>query len=82
MKSEKKPAAKPATTKKTATKKATKAAFPTNELKAWLKGRKAWNHNDWIALLENLRKTGYATLTDTQEGRETIGKFLEANRSK
>ena len=63
-------------------KKASKSKLPTKELKAWLKGRKSWNHGDCLALLENLRKKGYAALTDTQEGRESIGRFLEANRSK
>lgn len=59
-----------------------KAKFPTKELKAWLKGRKGWNHNDWLALLAELRTKGYSTLTDNQKGQESIGKFLEANKSK
>lgn len=67
---------------KTAKKAAKPAALPTKELRAWLKGRKFWNHNDWLALLEDLRKKGYGTLTDSQDGREAIGKFLETNRSK
>jgi len=75
MKAATKPAAKPAV-------KNTKNALPVKELKVWLKGRKFWSHNDWLALLENLRKKGYASLTDTQEGRETIGKYLESNRIK
>jgi len=65
-----------------AAKKTAKVALPTRELRAWLKGRKFWNHNDWLALLEDLRKKGYGALTDTPEGRESIGSFLEANRSK
>jgi hypothetical protein len=59
-----------------------KVKLPTKELKAWLKGRKFWNHGDWLALLDNLRKKGYGALTDTQEGRNSIGKYLEANRCK
>lgn len=59
-----------------------KAKFPTRELKAWLKGRKGWNHNEWIALLTDLRSKSYSALTDVQEGRESIGKFLETNRGK
>ena len=62
--------------------KTSKPKFPTKELKAWLKGRKAWDHNDWIALLVDLRAEGYSALTDIQEGRDSIGKFLEINRSK
>jgi hypothetical protein len=67
---------------KTAAKKTSAPKLPTKELKAWLKGRKFWNHNDWLALLEDLRKKGYGALTDTQEGRASIGNFLEVNRSK
>lgn len=63
-------------------KKTAKTTLPTKELRAWLKGRKFWNHNDWLALLEDLRKKGYGASTDSAEGRESIGKFLEANRSK
>ncbi|MDD4870081.1 MAG: hypothetical protein PHR77_05935 [Kiritimatiellae bacterium] len=59
-----------------------KQKFPTKELKAWLKGRAGWNHNEWLALLTELRTESYSNLTDSQEGRESIGKFLEANRSK
>ncbi|MDD4873000.1 MAG: hypothetical protein PHR77_20800 [Kiritimatiellae bacterium] len=56
--------------------------FPARQLKTWLKGRKGWNHDDWLALLTDLRRKGYGALTDNQEGRENIGKFLEANRNK
>ncbi|OGV68661.1 MAG: hypothetical protein A2283_20660 [Lentisphaerae bacterium RIFOXYA12_FULL_48_11] len=59
-----------------------KPKFPTKELKAWLKGRKSWNHNEWIALLTELRSKGYSALTDTHEGRDSIGKFLETNRAR
>jgi hypothetical protein len=59
-----------------------KQKLPSKELKAWLKGRKGWNHNEWLALLADLRTKGHSILTDSQEGRESIGKFIEANRSK
>ena len=65
-----------------AAKKTASPKLPTKELKAWLKSRKCWNHGEWLTLLENLRKKGYSALTDTQGGRESIGKFLEANRCK
>jgi hypothetical protein len=71
-----------AATTKTAVKKTSTPKLPAKELKAWLKGRKSWNHNEWLALLEDLRKKGYGALTDTEEGRASIGNFLEANRSK
>lgn len=56
--------------------------IPKKELKAWLKGRQMWNHNDWLALLADLRTKGYDALTDDQKGRDAIGKFLEENRCK
>ena len=62
--------------------KTSKPKLPAKELKAWLKGRMGWNHNEWLVLLADLRTKGYSTLTDNQEGRESIGKFLEVNRSK
>ena len=62
--------------------KTSKVRFPTKELKAWLKGRTGWNHNEWLALLTALRGRGYAALTDLQEGQASIGKFLESNRGK
>jgi len=56
--------------------------LPVRKLRAWLKGRKSWNHDDWEGLLSLLRMKGYAALTDTAEGKESIGKFLESNRAK
>jgi len=72
---------KPKEVSKPATATVSKPAFPVNELKTWLKGRKGWNHNDWLALLTDIRSKGYSSITDTQEGRDSIGKFLEANKS-
>jgi len=56
--------------------------LPVRKLRAWLKGRRTWDHNDWMELLAGLRMKGYAALTDTEEGKESIGRFLEANREK
>jgi len=64
------------------TKKISKPKLPTKELKAWLTGRMSWNHQEWVELLEELHAKGYSALTNTQEGRESIGDFLEANRCK
>ncbi len=56
--------------------------FPTKELNNWLANRKYWDHNDWLSLLSTLRAQGYADLTNTTEGCNTIGKYLETNRSR
>lgn len=56
--------------------------FPESYLKNWLCRRHVWNHDDWLNLLEGLRKAGYSSLTDSQEGRDSIGCYLEANRPK
>lgn len=56
-----------------------KVVLPTKELKAWLKGRKYWNHQDWLDLLADLRSQGFS-LVDTAEGQSAIGAYLESNR--
>lgn len=60
----------------------TRKCFPTTELKKWLSNRKYWDHNDWLSLLGTLRSQGYSEWTETQKGRETIGQYLETNRSR
>ena len=57
-------------------------SFPTKELNNWLSNRTYWDHNDWLSLLSTLRAQGYADLTNTTEGCNTIGKYLEENRSR
>lgn len=59
-----------------------KAKFPKKECLAWLKGRQAWNHDDWLALLKDLTDKGFGCYAETPEGRDTVGAFLEANREK
>lgn len=54
--------------------------FPKKELNAWLKSRASWNHEDWLALLAELGAAGFGTYTETAEGQNTIGMYLEANR--
>ena len=44
----------------------------------WLDGRKDWNHEDWVALLEMLETKGIDC--SYQGTREKIGAFLEKNR--
>jgi len=62
--------------------KTSKPKLLAKELKTWLNGRKGWNHNEWLALLADLRTKGYSKITDSQEGCGSIGMFLEANRGK
>lgn len=57
-------------------------AFPEKELKAWLKNKKQWNHEEWLDLLKKLEKKGYSEWTDCEEGRCKIGQFLESERTK
>ena len=64
--------------KKTTTKK--KSAFPETLLKKWLKGRKHWNHDDWLHLLNNLGEEGYEELISSEENLTKIGQFLETER--
>lgn len=51
-------------------------------LDQWMKGRNSWNHQDWLDLLEDLRKKGVGELTHNQAGKEAIGMYLEQNRKK
>ena len=86
---------KPATAKKAAAPKSTAAKkapaakktgavarFPKKELTTWLKGRESWNHQDWLDLIAGLRDQGFAKWTDSQEGCDAIGLYLETNRKK
>jgi hypothetical protein len=54
--------------------------FPTRELKTWLNTHPSWSHHDWLALLDDLKKNGYASLANSKEGQDSIGLFLETNR--
>jgi len=54
--------------------------LPKKEMLAWIKGRSTWNHDDWLALLADLRAKGFGYYTDAEEGRNELGAFLEANR--
>jgi hypothetical protein len=58
-----------------------RAKFPTLELNLWLEGHKTWNHADWLELLTELRKKGYGHLTDSVDGHNAIGQYLEKKRS-
>ncbi len=67
------------TSKETKTK---ECSFPEKELKAWLKNKKQWNHEEWLGLLKKLEKKGYSEWTDCEECRCKIGQFLESERTK
>ncbi|HCU05518.1 MAG: hypothetical protein A2X77_02580 [Gammaproteobacteria bacterium GWE2_42_36] len=56
--------------------------FPEKELKAWLKNRKQWDHEEWLTLLKKLEEKGYAEWTSCENGQTQIGQFLESERKK
>lgn len=62
-------------------KKAKPKRFPKRELNTWLRKHSVWNHQDWLELLESLRKQGFEQWTDNEEGAEGIGLYLETNRN-
>jgi hypothetical protein len=55
-------------------------AFPKKELDKWLKARKAWNHDDWLKLLDDLKAKGYGNLVGDKAGQDSVGLYLETNR--
>ncbi len=65
-----------ATGKKTATTKTN--TMPKRVLNAWLKKREGWSHDEWLALLDELRAKGHQQLVD--EKADEIGFYLESNR--
>ncbi|MFH1356679.1 MAG: hypothetical protein ABII18_06045 [bacterium] len=54
--------------------------FPKKELNQWLKGRQAWNHDDWLNLLNDLSKQGFVKWTNDQDGQNQIGCYLEETK--
>jgi hypothetical protein len=58
------------------------SAFPEKELNKWLKGRQTWGHDDWLKLLDDLKAKGYGKLVGDQAGQDSVGLYLETNRSK
>jgi hypothetical protein len=57
-------------------------AFPTKELNKWLKAHQTWGHDDWLKLLDDLKAKGYGNLVGDQAGQDSVGLYLETNRSK
>ena len=79
----KKATAKKAPAKKAPAKKApakTTRKFPKKELNAFLRKNTEWDHNMWTGLLSELEEIGFGFLTETEEGRDAIGLYLETNR--
>ena len=55
--------------------------FPKKELNKWLKAHKTWNHDDWLKLLDDLKTKGFDDLVGDQAGQESVGLYIETNRS-
>ncbi|EKD51071.1 MAG: hypothetical protein ACD_62C00351G0004 [uncultured bacterium] len=62
------------------TKKKVIERFPRKELNAWLKGRECWDHDEWLDLLDDLRRQGFTKWTESQDGQNEIGSYLEESR--
>jgi hypothetical protein len=58
-----------------------KKRFPKRELNMWVKTRSAWNHNEWLGLLDNLRGQGFIEWTDSPGGQNEIGLYIENKRA-
>jgi hypothetical protein len=50
------------------------------QLDRWVKVRQCWNHDDWMGLLEDLRRQGHGSCVDCQETQMAIGWYLEEAR--
>ena len=59
----------------------TNTQFPTRELNSWLKEHKFWSHDEWLNLLNDLRDKGFTQWTDSQDGCNQLGMYLEENRA-
>ncbi|MCX7023947.1 MAG: hypothetical protein NT080_04930 [Spirochaetes bacterium] len=57
-------------------------AFPRKELDTWLTTHTTWTHDQWMALLADLRGSGYTELCGGKEGQDRIGLYLETNKKK
>ena len=57
-----------------------KVRFPKRELNTWLRKNSSWNDSSWEALIADLTEQGFGDWTTTQEGRDSIGLYLETNR--
>ena len=60
---------------------AVKRIFPKKQLNAFLRKNSQWDHSVWAELLAELKELGFTDLTDSAEGRDAIGLYLETNRN-
>ena len=65
-----------------ATKKTANAStrFPKRELNAWLRKHLSWDHQQWLSLVSELKSMGFTNFTETQEGLDAIGLYLETKK--
>ena len=63
-----------------ATKTKKKVRFPKRELNGWLRKNTCWNHDEWLSLLAELRESGFEDWTDSEEGQDAIGLYLESKK--
>ena len=57
-----------------------KVRFPKRELNTWLKKNSKWNEASWEALITDLTDQGFSDWTSNQEGKDSIGLYIETNR--
>lgn len=57
-----------------------KVRFPKRELNTWLKKNSEWDENTWEILITDLTEQGFSDWTSTQEGKDSIGLYIETNR--
>ncbi len=57
-----------------------KVRFPKRELNTWLKKNSEWNEASWEALITDLTDQGFSDWTSNQEGKDSIGLYIETNR--
>ena len=57
-----------------------KVRFPKRELNTWLRKNSEWNEASWEALITDLTDQGFSDWTSNQEGKDSIGLYIETNR--
>jgi hypothetical protein len=55
--------------------------FPKRELNTWLKKNLSWNHEQWLELINTLESAGFESWTQSQEGIDAIGLYLETKKA-
>ena len=58
-----------------------KVRFPKKELNSWLKKNPTWDHNTWTYLIDDLTEQGFEDWTGTQDGKDSIGLYLETKNA-